>query len=169
MSSAPSIYSISVPVFSAMLKNLSAILEIGEKNAAERNIDPGVFLTARLAPDMFTLTRQVQIATDHAKNAPFRLAGREAPRFEDNETSFADLQVRIAKVRELLAGFRPEDFDGAENRQIHLKLPRRELEFTAMDYLQRFAMPNFYFHVTTAYAILRHNGVPVGKGTFLGG
>lgn len=169
MSQVPSMYSISVPVFSAMLKSLSAILEAGEKNALERNIDPGVFLNARLAPDMFTLTRQVQIATDHAKNAPFRLAGHEAPKFEDNEASFADLLARIAKIQELLAGFKPEDIDGSQDRAIVVKLPRRELNFTGFDYLQRFAIPNFYFHVTTAYSILRHNGVPVGKVMYLGG
>src|SRR6188472_905040 len=115
-------YEASVPVFSARLKALSAVLSAAEQNAADRKIDPQVFLTARLAPDMFALVRQVQIATDHAKGAPSRLAGREVPKYDDNEASFADLQARIAKTLDHLKGFSESDLDGSEDRTISLKL-----------------------------------------------
>ncbi|MFZ1816116.1 MAG: DUF1993 domain-containing protein [Rhizobiaceae bacterium] len=164
-----SMYTASVPVFSAMLKNLARVLDHGEKSAAERKIDPSTLLNARLAPDMFALTRQVQIATDHAKGASSRLAGREVPKMEDNEKSFAELQERIEKVRKLMKDIKPEEFEGADTREVVIRLPQRELRFTGIDYLQRYAIPNFYFHVTTPYLILRHNGVPVGKTDFLGG
>jgi hypothetical protein len=161
-------YEASVAVFSARLKALSDILSAAEQNAVDRKIDPQVFLTSRLAPDMFALTRQVQIATDHAKGAPSRLAGREVPKYEDNEASFADLQARIAKTLELLASFSPAEFDGSDDRMIELKLGQREISMPGMQYLLHLAMPNFYFHVTTAYDILRHNGVPLSKAMFLG-
>jgi hypothetical protein len=163
-----SMYDISVPVFQARLKALSGLLAKAEANAAERKIDPHVFVTGRLAPDMLTLTKQVQIATDHAKGAGARLSGREVPRFEDSETTFAELQARIAKTVDFLATLQPNEFDGAETRQINLKAGPRELSFVGQDYLLNFAMPNFYFHMTTAYAILRHNGVPIGKMDFMG-
>ena len=163
-----SMYQASVPVLLQGLKALSSILAKAEANAAERKIDPQVFLSARLAPDMFTLTRQVQIATDHAKGAPSRLSGRAAPKFEDNEASFADLQARIARTVELLKGFAPADIDGSHDRAIELKAGPRELSFTGLQYLLHFALPNFYFHFTTAYDILRHNGVPLGKTDFMG-
>lgn len=163
-----SMYEASVPVFSARLKALSDVLAAAEQNALDRKIDPQVFLTARLAPDMFALTRQVQIATDHAKGAPSRLAGREVPRYEDNEASFADLEARIAKTITHLETFSAADIDGSDDKMIELKLGRREITLAGMQYLLHVAMPNFYFHVTTAYDILRHNGVPLGKSTFLG-
>jgi hypothetical protein len=163
-----SMYEASVPVFSARLKALSNMLSAAEQNAIERKIDPQVFLTARLAPDMFALTRQVQIATDHAKGAPSRLAGREVQKYEDNEASFADLQARIAKTDDLLATFAAADFDGSDERIIELKLGQREISMPGMQYLLHLAMPNFYFHLTTAYDILRHNGVPLSKAMFLG-
>ena len=163
-----SMYHASVPVLLQGLKALSSILTKAETNAAERKIDPQVFLSARLAPDMFTLTRQVQIATDHAKGAPSRLSGRTAPKFEDNEASFADLQARIAKTVELLKGFAATDMDGSADRAIELKSGSRELSFTGLQYLLHFALPNFYFHCTTAYDILRHNGVPLSKTDFIG-
>ena len=162
-----SMYRISVPVFSARLAALSAMLSKAEANALERKIDPQVFLAARLAPDMFALTRQVQIATDHAKGAASRLAGREVPKYEDTEGSFADLQARIARTIDLLKGFAPGDIDGSEDRVIELKLGQRELSLPGLQYLLDVALPNFYFHVTTAYDILRHNGVPLGKRDFL--
>jgi hypothetical protein len=162
-------YEASVPVFTARLKALAGVLGEGERNAAERKIDPQVFLSARLAPDMFALTRQVQIATDHAKGAPSRLAGLTAPKYEDNEASFADLQARIAKTLDYLATFGAEDIDGSEERAVELKLGGREIAMPGMRYLLDFAMPNFYFHVTTAYDILRHNGVPLGKAIFIRG
>jgi hypothetical protein len=163
-----SMYEASVPVFSARLKSLSKVLSLAEQNAADRKIDPQVFLTARLAPDMFALTRQVQIATDHAKGAPSRLAGREVPKYEDNEASFADLQARIAKTVDHLATFSAADLNGSEERTIELRLGGREVSMPGLQYLLNAAMPNFYFHVTTAYDILRHNGVPLGKAVFLG-
>lgn len=163
-----SMYDISVGVFSARLKALASVLTEAEQNAAERKIDPQVFLTARLAPDMFALTRQVQIATDHAKGAPSRLAGREVPRYEDNEASFAELQARIAKTLDHLASFTAADLEGSEDRTIELRLGGRETTLPGLQYLLNVATPNFYFHVTTAYDILRHNGVPLGKQTFLG-
>lgn len=163
-----SMYEASVAVFSARLKALSTILSAAEQNAADRKIDPQVFLTARLAPDMFALVRQVQIATDHAKGAPSRLAGREVPKYEDNEVSFADVQARIAKTIDHLATFSAADLDGSDERMIELKLGGKDVSLTGLQYLLHGAMPNFYFHITTAYDILRHNGVPIGKAMFLG-
>jgi hypothetical protein len=163
-----SMYDVSVPVFIARLKALSGLLTKGEANAAERKIDPNVFVTARLAPDMLPLTKQVQIATDHAKGAGSRLSGRETPRYEDNETTFAELQARIAKTIAFLDTLKPEEFEGSEARQINLKAGPRELSFVGKDYLLNFALPNFYFHMTTAHAILRHNGVPIGKLDYMG-
>ncbi|MCP9230770.1 DUF1993 family protein [Mesorhizobium sp. M0833] len=163
-----SMYEASVPVFSARLKSLANVLNIAEQNAADRKIDPQVYLTARLAPDMFALTRQVQIATDHAKGAPSRLAGREVPKYEDNETSFVDLQARLTKTLDYLATFSAAEFDGSDDRMVELRLAGREVSMPGMQYLLHAAMPNFYFHLTTAYDILRHNGVPLGKSIFLG-
>ncbi len=164
-----SMYEVSVPVFQTRLKALSSVLAKAEANAVERKIDPAVFLGARLAPDMLSLTKQVQIATDHAKGAPSRLAGRTPPKFEDNEQSFADLLARIGKTLDHLGSFGPQDLDGSEERTIELKAGPRELSFGGTQYLLHFAMPNFYFHVTCAYAILRHNGVPLGKMDFMMG
>jgi hypothetical protein len=163
-----SMYDVSVPVFSERLRALAIVLVKAEANAAERKIDPQVFLTARLAPDMLPLTKQVQIATDHAKGASSRLAGREVPRYEDNEATFEELRARVAKTRDLLATFKPADLDGSEDRTVTLKLGGNDMQFQGSKYLLDVAMPNFYFHVTTAYGILRHNGVPLGKGNFLG-
>lgn len=162
------LFDASVPVLDAMLANLAACLAKGEANAKERNIDPQVFLTARLAPDMFTLTRQVQIATDQAKGMAHRLAGREVPAMSDTEASFGELLERIAKVRAMLAACKAEDFVGAETRTITIKMRSGEVSFQGLAYLHRYGLPNFYFHMTTAYNILRHNGVPLGKPDFLG-
>ncbi|WP_296745787.1 DUF1993 family protein [Mesorhizobium sp.] len=163
-----SMYDISVAVFSTRLKALGSVLTAAEENATERKIDPQVLLAARLAPDMFALTRQVQIATDHAKGAPSRLAGREVPKYEDNEASFAELQARIGKTLDHLATFSASDLDGSEDKVVEVRLGGREVTLPGLQYLLHLAMPNFYFHVTTAYDILRHNGVPLGKQTFLG-
>ncbi|HEY6632494.1 MAG TPA: DUF1993 domain-containing protein [Rhizobiaceae bacterium] len=163
-----SIYDVSVPVFAERLRALALVLTRAEANAAERKIDPQVFLVARLAPDMYPLSRQVQVATDHAKGAPSRLAGREVPRYEDNEATFSELHQRIKKTLDYLATFRREEFEGAETRTITMKLGGRDLETSGLTYLLSMAMPNFYFHVTTAYDILRHNGVPLSKRNFLG-
>lgn len=163
-----SMYQASVPVFSTRLKALSNVLAAGERNAADRKIDPQVFLASRLAPDMFALTRQVQIATDHAKGAPSRLAGREVPKYEDSEASFADLQARIDKTTAYLSTFSAADIDGSDEKTVQFRLGGQDMSMGGMRYLLEVAMPNFYFHVTTAYAILRHNGVPLGKPMFLG-
>jgi hypothetical protein len=163
-----SMYAASVPVFSTMLKNLAHVLAKGEADAAQRKIEPAVFLNDRLAPDMLPLKAQVQIATDHAKGACARLSGREVLKLEDNEASFAELQARLEKVQEYLKTFSPADIDGSEEREITLKLRSGETKFPGIQYLLHFATPNFYFHVTTAYAILRHNGVSIGKFDFFG-
>ena len=163
-----SIHQASIPVLTRGLKNLSAYLEKGRANAEERKIDPAVLVSARLAPDMHPLSRQVQIASDTAKNAAARLAGIDAPSMPDTETSFGELHARIEKTVAFLAGIGESQLDGSETRQIVLKFPGREMQFTGADYLTHFALPNFYFHLTTAYAILRHNGVPVGKMDFMG-
>lgn len=163
-----SMYQASVPVFLSMLKGLSHVLSKAEAHALEKGIDPQTLIEARLAPDMFPLARQVQIATDHAKGASSRLAGREVPKFEDLETTFAELQARIEKTCDLLNGFAPADIDGSEDRAIVIPLRAGERTFTGMQYLLHFATPNFYFHVTTAYAILRHQGVEIGKMDFFG-
>ena len=163
-----SMYDVSVPVFSERLRALAIVLTKAEANATERKIDPQVFLTARLAPDMLTFTKQVQIATDHAKGASSRLAGREVPRYEDDEASFAELQARVAKTRDYLASFTREELEGSEERTVTLKVGGNDVQFQGSKYLLDVAMPNFYFHITTAYAIMRHNGVPLGKGNFLG-
>ena len=163
-----SMYQASVPVFQKMLKNLDGILDKAVASAETRKFDPAVLLNARLAPDMYPFTRQVQIATDHAKGGPARLAGLEPPKFEDKETSFAELKARIARVQEYLATLTPARIDGSEERKIVLKFGPREFEFVGLPYLTQFVLPNFYFHYTTAYAILRHNGVDVGKRDFVG-
>ena len=161
-------YQASVPVFQRTLKALDVVLDKAAAYAAERKIDPTVLLTARLYPDMFALTRQVQIATDHAKGASARLAGVAVPSFTDNEATFPDLKARIAKTLEFVATVKPAQIDGSEGRDVSLKAGPRELNFKGQDYLLFFALPNFYFHVTAAFAILRHNGVPIGKLDFLG-
>jgi uncharacterized protein len=163
-----SMYQASVPAFLQMLHSLSAILDKAEAFAAERKIDPAVLLGWRLAPDMFALARQVQISTDHAKGCCARLAGVEVPKYADDETTFADLRARIARTIEFVQGFRPEEIDGSEERDITIIAGTRELRFKGQQYLVNFALPNFYFHVTTAYAILRHCGVPIGKRDYLG-
>ena len=163
-----SLYQAAVPAFLQTLRSLSAILDKAEAFAAERKIEPAVLLGWRLAPDMFALTRQVQIATDHAKGCCARLAGAEVPKWPDDEASFADLRARIARTIELVQGFEPSDIDGAEQREIVLTVGGRSIQFKGQPYLVGFALPNFYFHATTAYAILRHCGVPIGKRDFLG-
>jgi uncharacterized protein len=162
-----SMYQASVPVFQRTLGALDKILDKAAAYAAERKIDPAVLLSARLYPDMFPLTRQAQIATDHAKGASARLAGAAVPSFEDNEKTFADLKARIGKTLDFVGTFRPAQIDGSEGRDISLKAGPRELTFKGQDYLLFFALPNFYFHAATAFGILRHNGVSIGKLDFL--
>ena len=161
-------YSASVPRFANTLKNLSEILAKGESHAAARNIDPGVLLAARLYPDMFPLTRQVQVACDGAKGCAARLAGMEVPRHEDTETTFAELQQRIAKTVAFIESVPPGQIESSEDRRIVLSLRGQEVTFNGLQYLTGFVLPNFYFHVVTAYDILRHNGVELGKRDFIG-
>jgi uncharacterized protein len=163
-----SMYQASVPVFQRTLGALDKILDKAAAYAEERKIDPAVLVGARLYPDMFPLSRQVQIATDHAKGASARLAGLPVPSFEDAEKSFPELKARIAKTLAFIATVKPEQIDGSEGRDITLKAGPRELSFKGQEYLLFFALPNFYFHATTAFGILRHNGVPIGKLDFLG-
>lgn len=138
-----------------------------EAHAKAKNFDPAVLLNDRLAPDMFTLSRQVQIATDHAKGAMARLAGHAPEAIEDKETNFAELQARITKVVGIVEGYTAAQLEGSDKREISIKIPNAELKFTGIDYLNTWALPNFYFHVTMAYAIMRHNGVDLGKRDFL--
>jgi hypothetical protein len=161
-------YRSSAPVFVHNLKNLSVLLKTGAMDAKARAIDPSVYLNARLAPDMHPLTRQVQVASDTAKGCCARLAGVEPPVFEDNEASFPELQDRIKRTLEFIRGLKAAQFAGSETREIVMTLPIGTLRFNGADYLNGWALPNFYFHYTTAYAILRHNGVQIGKGNFLG-
>ena len=161
-------YQASVPGFQRTLKALDAILDKAAAYAAERKIDPDVLTAARLAPDMFTLARQVHLASDHAKGCSARLAGVPVPSYEETEKTFPELKARIAKTLDFIGSLTPEQIDGSEGRDISLKAGPRELSFKGQEYLVFFALPNFYFHVTTAHDILRHNGVPVGKLDFLG-
>jgi uncharacterized protein len=164
-----SIYEVSVPPMLRALRNLAVVLEKGRAHAEQEKIDPAVLLNMRLYPNMFPLTRQVQIVSDTAKGCVARLAGVEPPKFEDNEASFAELQARIEKTEAYLTGIRAQQLEGSEARPVVLKFPSRSLTFkNGWDYLLSFALPNVYFHCTTAYAILRHGGVPVGKGDYLG-
>jgi len=163
-----SMHALSVDVFVDALGNLAKILEKGANSAAQRKFDPSVLLAARLAPDMLPLTRQVQIAADVAKNSVARLAGQEPPRFEDTETSFEQLRARLARTIDVLKSVPASALEGSETRDIKVPAGERTLEFKGLAYLQRWALPNVFFHVTTAYDILRHNGVELGKRDFLG-
>ena len=163
-----SMYQASIPAFTRGLHALSACLDKGRADAEARKIDLTVLVNARLAPDMYPLSRQVQIASDMVKNAGARLAGIEAPSYPDTETTFDELHARIEKTAAFLAGIDEAQFDGSESKNIVLKFPGREMQFSGADYLAMFVLPNFYFHLTTAYAILRHNGVPLGKMDFMG-
>lgn len=165
-----SMYAASVPVFQHMLRNLSHVLEKGEANAQARKFDPSVLATARLAPDMLPFTRQVLIACDAAKNGVARISGVEAPRFEDNEASFPELKARIQKTLAFLETVPAAKLDGTEDKEITFPVGRDSTKtMKAQAYLTTWVLPNFFFHVTTAYAILRHNGVDLGKTDYLTG
>ena len=161
-------YDFSVPVLKQALGSLAVILRKAAEHAESRKIDPAIFIGARLFPDMFALAKQVQIATDQAKGCAARLAGIDIPSFEDNETTFGELQARIEKTIAFLDSVKAQQINGSETRDIVLQLRERTVEFKGQDYLLKWVMPNFYFHVTTAYNILRHNGVDIGKRDFLG-
>jgi hypothetical protein len=160
-------YEIIVGQFSKSLNNLDKILDKAQSFAEAKKIEVDVLLNSRLAPDQFNLIRQVQIACDTAKMAAARLSGKEAPAHEDNEKTLSELKERIAKVTSYLATYSKKDFDGAQER--HISQPRWEGKYlTGFEFFTQHAIPNLYFHVTTAYSILRHNGVPVGKKDYLG-
>lgn len=161
-------YQSSVPTFIHMLTSLSALLQKAAAHVSAKKIDPTVLAGSRLFPDMLPLTKQVQIATDNAKGCSARLAGQQPPAYEDNEVTLDDLIARVQKTIDYLNTFNPLQIDGSENRNIDLKVGPYELKFTGQHYLERFALPNFYFHVVTAYNILRHNGVEIGKQDYLG-
>lgn len=163
-----SMYEALVPAANRMLGNLSTILDKADAFAAQKKIEPAVLLNSRLAPDMFVLTRQVQIACDMVKGGAARLAGAEVPSFPDTETTIAELKARIAKTTEFIGSFDAAKFQGSEDRDIVLKTRGGDLSFKGLGYLRDFVLPNFYFHLTTTYAILRHNGVEIGKNDFIG-
>jgi hypothetical protein len=163
-----SMYQTSVPVLVRALGNLRAVLEKGAAHAEAKKIDPAVLVGSRLFPDMFPLSRQVQIATDMAKGCAARLAGVEPPKYEDTEATFPELLARIDKTVAFINGFKAAQIDGTEDKAIVLNSPRGTMNFTGQQYLLNFVLPNLYFHATTAYNILRHNGVELGKQDFLG-
>ena len=163
-----SMYQASAPRFVNILKNLSAILDKAQAYADARMVDLTVLASCRLHPDMLPMARQVQIASDTAKGAVARLAGIDVPKYEDTEQTLAELKARIAKTIEFIGTIKPAQIDGSEDREITLKLGGKEVKFKGMQYLLGFAHPNFYFHVTTAYDILRHNGVEIGKSDYIG-
>lgn len=163
-----SMYRVAIPPIIRSLNNLRAIFGKATAHAGAKKIDPSVLLTMRLYSDMFPLSRQVQIATDNAKGVAARLAGLDPPRYEDDESTFPELVVRIDKTIAYLETFKPEQIDGSEERAIALPLRGATLNLVGLTYLLEFVPPNFYFHVTTAYAILRHCGVEIGKQDFLG-
>ena len=165
----PYMYKTSVPVFKQLLNSLGAILIKAEAYAAEKKFEPAVLLNARLYPDMFPLIRQVQVAADFAKSVSARLAGVEVPAYEDNEQTFADLQARISKTLSFIESLTPAQFEGSETREIVLRPGTpKEKKLVGHNYLTNYGLPQFFFHVTTAYAVLRHNGLEVGKGDFMG-
>jgi hypothetical protein len=163
-----SLYDVSIPPLTLGLTNLSAILDKAAAYAEAKKVDPKVLADSRIIADMFPLKRQVQIACDTAKGGAARLAGVDIPKHEDTEATFVELKERIAKTLAFVASVKAEQVNASESREIVLAFPQMTLKFTGRDYLTKFVLPNFYFHITTAYAILRKNGVDLGKGDFLG-
>lgn len=161
-------YDITIPPLVLALNNLVHILKKGKRSADARGIDHSIFLNGRLAPDMYALTRQVQIATDMSKGAGARLAGLVVPSYEDNESSFDELLARLTKTITFLDSITPEQLERAETRHIEMMVRDTKREFVGLDYLLRWVQPNVYFHVTTTYSILRHLGVELSKRDFLG-
>jgi uncharacterized protein len=163
-----SMYEASIPLFVHTLESLKAILQKGAAHAEAKKFDPTVLINSRLAPDMLNLARQVQIASDAAKGAAARLAAVEPPKYEDNETTFPELIARVDKTIDYLRSFKPAQVDGSDERTITISTPRGAYSFPGVAFLRHWALPNFFFHVTTAYNLLRHNGVEIGKADFLG-
>jgi hypothetical protein len=162
-------YNASVPLFNQMLGSLSVVLKKAEVHATEKKIDPQALLQARLFPDMFPLTRQIQIAADFAKGVTARLAGTDVPTYDDSEQSFPELQERLSKTLSFIGGFKPDQFEGSEEREIILRPGTpKEQKLRGHVYLLHYGMPQFFFHATTSYAILRHNGVEIGKRDYMG-
>ena len=163
-----SVYQVSAPEITRLLGNVKNLLQKAVTHADAKKIDHNALLQARLYPDMFALLKQVQVVSDNAKSACARLAGVTPPVFEDTEKTFAELFARIDKTIAFVNSLKPEQFDGVEDRTIEVKFPGTTLKFTGLSFLNTFVLPNFYFHMSMVYAILRHNGVEVGKGDFLG-
>lgn len=163
-----SMYQASVPVFLHTLAALSAVLDKAAAHAAQRKIEPAVLLNARLFPDMFPLVRQVQLTADFAKGASARLAGIEVPKYDDTEATFDELKARIARTVDFVKSLKPAQFEGSEERAITIPIGGKPQAFKGQPYFLHFAMPNFFFHAATAYDILRHCGVEIGKRDFIG-
>ena len=163
-----SIYQSSVPVFERSLTAFLGILDKAQAHAEARKFDPTNYLSIRLSPDMFPLTRQIQTFCDQAKNGSFRLAGKEAPALEDKETTFAEVRQRVQKTLDLVKSIDAKAFDGGEDREIVLPLGPNKMKIQGANYLLHFVLPNFYFHLATAYDILRSGGVEIGKRDFMG-
>jgi uncharacterized protein len=164
-----SMHAMAIDTFVPMLRALSDVLDKGARHAAAKGFEPAILVNARLAPDMFPLVKQVQIACDHAKNAAARLTGQEPPRFEDTEQTLDELKARIARTIEYVQTARAPAFEGAEDRDIKISLPNNvTMTMTGLQQLRDWALPHFYFHVVTAYDILRHNGVELGKRDYIG-
>jgi uncharacterized protein len=163
-----SMYQASVPVFAQYLTALDHMLDKAATLCAAKKIDETVFTGLRLAPDMFPLARQVQLASDFAKGPTARLAGKDVPAWEDTEKTIPELKARIKKTLDYIHGFKPAEIDGSEGRDIHLKVRGNPVTFKGQPYLLHFALGHFNFHVVTAYNIMRHNGVDIGKGDFIG-
>jgi hypothetical protein len=161
-------YQASVPSFVQILTALSGVLDKGQAYATAKKFDPAILLAARLAPNMFPLSRQVQIACDFAKGASARLAGAEVPSWPDQEKTFAELQERIRRTVDFVRTFKAAQIDGSEERDVSISIAGQPVSFKGQPYLIQFVLPNFYFHTSVAYAILRHNGVELGKRDFVG-
>lgn len=161
-------YDFTISPLKRTLTNLSQILKKGEAYAKAKEVDPTILVESRLFIDMYPLKRQIQIATDMSKGAAARLAGIEIPVYEDNETTFEDLQARLEKTIAFLDSVTPQQFEGSESKQVTITIRKVDIQFTGLDYLQKWVLPNVYFHATTAYNILRHQGVDLGKSDFLG-
>jgi hypothetical protein len=163
-----SMYQACVPVFTQMLNGLASVLDKASAHVAEKKLEESAFIQARLYPDMFTMGRQVKQATDFARNAPGRLAGVASPAFPDADSTFAELKDRVTRSVEFVKGFTPAQLDGTEEKEISWTAGTRQMSFKGQEYLLHFCLPHFFFHCTTAYAILRHNGVEVGKRDYMG-
>lgn len=163
-----SMYQISVPVFTRMLTNLAAIIEKAAAHCEENKIDPAVLINYRLYPDMFAFAKQIQIATDAARNGTAYLAGEDPPKFDNTEQTFAELAERVKKTIAFVNTYRPEQIDGSEEKDVVIKRGETTVTYKGQAYLLNRVLPNFFFHITTAYDILRHNGVALGKKDYLG-